>query len=268
MVDNEFVCAFDGDLLNQAPAATIRELVDGVNYIDYECDAGKRVEACSVSCRADAWAARPGDVIVVEAGGRADGRWLVSRVSGSLFTVDRTIELTRAMKRLKEPAHETTTKTTTATPATVRTGSPSSSPGSGGDKGGSWKYAPGVPKTLNSKMKSFLDRMASFYDGTIVVTTTTNHSYLTDSGNVSDHNGGGAVDLGSVANWGGQLDGEGGTKLAIAAYRACGLSYAEAVKKAQTPSYVRVPCPESARGAQILWRVDGHHDHVHIGIGP
>jgi cell wall-associated NlpC family hydrolase len=62
-------------------------------------------------------------VIVVEAGGRADGRWLVSRVSGSLFTVDRTIELTRAMKRLKEPAHQTTTKTTTATSTTLSSSS-------------------------------------------------------------------------------------------------------------------------------------------------
>lgn len=134
-----------------------------------------------------------------------------------------------------------------------------------GKKTGGWVYGSGVPTDLNKAMKSFMDRMATFYDGTITVTTTTNHTYLTASGNVSDHNGGGAADLGSAANGGWPLDGQGGFKLATAAYRACGLSYNDAVAKSKVPSYDRVPCPEGA--VQILWRVEGHHDHVHIGTG-
>jgi hypothetical protein len=132
---------------------------------------------------------------------------------------------------------------------------------------GSWKIQSGVPTNITQPMKDYLDAMSGFYNGALIVTTTTNHSYLTDSGNKSDHVDGNACDFGSVANWGGQIDGAGGFKIAIAAYRAAGLSYNEAVKQANIPQYDRwMKGKKDPNGAQILWRVAGHHDHVHVGV--
>jgi lysophospholipase L1-like esterase len=138
----------------------------------------------------------------------------------------------------------------------------------GGTGGGRWKIQSGVPNNITQAMKDFLDAMAGYYEGTIIATTTTNHSKMTANGNVSDHYSGNAVDLGSVANWGGQVDGAGGTKLAVAAYRAAGFSYSEAVRQAATPQYTRYANGkvDEANGVQILWRVADHHDHVHIGV--
>jgi hypothetical protein len=267
LIDRTVTFAFEKDLLKLAPVMTISETDAGIDWIDFDRDEGKHVESATVTCRVEAWAAPPGSVVVVEDLGDASGRWLVSRISGSLFLPGRTIELTRGLKKLREPAHETTMKVTEATPSQTTTQGGTSNTLNGG-AGGKWKYGAGVPQTLNSGMKSFIDRMATFYDGTLVATTTTNHSYLTADGNVSDHNGGGAADFGSVANGFVNPDGQGGFKIAIAAYQACGKSYTQAVSLANIPSYDRVPCQESSRGAQILWRVTGHHDHVHVGLGP
>lgn len=65
----------------------------------------------------------------------------------------------------------------------------------------------------------FLARVAGIAERELVVTTGTNHSQFTSSGNVSDHWVGLAADLGSVAN-GYAMNGEGGTLIAAASLHA------------------------------------------------
>ncbi|MCW3039349.1 MAG: hypothetical protein JWM31_1254 [Solirubrobacterales bacterium] len=120
LIDHVVTFAFEKDLLALQPSMTISETDDGIDWIDFDKDEGKRVETATVTCRADMWSAKPGACVVIEdVTDGVDGRWLVSRVSGPLFLPDRTIELTRGLKALAEPAHDTLTKTTTATDGTA-----------------------------------------------------------------------------------------------------------------------------------------------------
>lgn len=251
----------EANLMASRPVAEFTERHDGVDWIDWEWMPNKQVNTATVACRIGEFEPSAGAVVTLADCGPANGRWLISSVSRTMFRLSATITLRRGTELLKQQDPKAASEASSAT--SVATPGATSGTGRTGSTGGSWKYAAGVPNTLNSKMRPFIDRMATFYDGSIVVTTTTNHSYLTTSGNVSDHNGGGAADMGMVAN-GGTNDGPVGFKLAIAAYRACGLSYGAARAKANVPSFTRVPCKEGS--AQILWRVEGHHDHVHVGV--
>jgi len=208
-------------------------------------------QECTFRVLSERWGILPGAVVVMSSQGALDGRYLVASVRDDLFSPESEVTLRRPVEPRPEPAHETVISEDTGTGSSPRR----LTNGEGGGKNGTWKYGAGCPRTLNRKMKSFLDRAATFYDRTIVVTTTTNHSYLTSSGNVSDHNGGGAADFGSAANWGGVLDSPQGTRLAVAAHRACGTGYAEAKKRANTPNFENWPCPEGK--VQILWKVEG-----------
>lgn len=110
LIDREVVFAFDRDLMKQAPRMTISEDSRGVDWIDFEWDTGKKVETCTVVCRADMWLARPGDVAVVEDSGPADDRWLIAKISGDLFSISRSVELVRATQPKGEPRSEKVTR--------------------------------------------------------------------------------------------------------------------------------------------------------------
>jgi len=125
---------------------------------------------------------------------------------------------------------------------------------------------PGRP--LTAAMTAFIARMATFYDGRLVVTTGTNHAQLTLGGNVSDHFGGNAADFGMALNRG-TNDGAAGDRIAAAAFLAAGLPRDTAIALAHGGGTHTIV--SNGLRIQIIWKIDtaeigNHHDHVHVGI--
>jgi 3D (Asp-Asp-Asp) domain-containing protein len=120
---------------------------------------------------------------------------------------------------------------------------------------------PGTP--TQQPVLDFLERVAGVAQRELVVTTGTNHSQFTSSGNVSDHWVGLAADLGSVAN-GYAINGDGGTAIAAAALRAADVPEAQAWELARSGGG-HDTCYRGWR-VQTIWRTGDHYDHVHIGL--
>jgi lysophospholipase L1-like esterase len=139
-----------------------------------------------------------------------------------------------------------------------------------GSGDGSFTIAPdaNLPgKPLTPVMAAFVGRMATFYDGRIIVTTGTNHDQFTTSGNVSDHYTGNAVDISMAAN-GGTDDGPVGDAIAASAFMAAGVPRDEAIRRGRAGGAQTVVV--NGRSIQIIWKSDvggNHHNHVHVGIG-
>lgn len=134
---------------------------------------------------------------------------------------------------------------------------------------GSFSIAPGANapgRPLTESFTAFISRMATFYDGTLVLTTGTNHDRLTTSGNVSDHFSGNGGDFGMVLN-GGTDDGPVGDRIAAAAFLAAGVPRDEAIQRGRAGGAQTVVT--SKLSVQIIWKSDvggNHHNHVHVGI--
>lgn len=121
---------------------------------------------------------------------------------------------------------------------------------------------------LTGDMKQFLEGMTSS-GRSVKVTTGTNHSKMTSTGNVSDHWSGNGVDIGSSAN--GFPATGGGTGDLIAAHaikRASGKSWGDALKLAQRGGAYTFH--RNGKRTQVIWKsnVGGNHfNHVHVGRG-
>jgi hypothetical protein len=172
-----------------------------------------------------------------------------------------------------------------ATPALAPTGSPdrnasyAAPTGSCDDLGGltsasngAFQIAPDAnlpDKPLTPAMTAFIARMATFYNGTLVVTTGTNHDKDTLAGNVSDHFTGNAADFGMALNHGTD-DGPVGDAIAAAAFLAAGLPRDEATRRARAGGAQTIL--SNGLRIQIIWKINtpeigNHHNHVHVGIG-
>lgn len=75
----------------------------GVESIDYDFDIGKKVASLKVKARAARWAVPIGSAVDVYDMGPVNGKWLVSEISRSLFSLFIDITLTRARPTLPEP---------------------------------------------------------------------------------------------------------------------------------------------------------------------
>jgi hypothetical protein len=124
---------------------------------------------------------------------------------------------------------------------------------------------PGVE--LQAELVAFLRRMADFLPRPPIVTTGTNHSPFTTSGNPSDHWTGFGADFGSVRNGFPATGGGYGGRIAEAAFLAAGAPPAIARAKARAGGAYTV-----VRGGyclQIIWKslVGGnHYDDLHVGL--
>ena len=94
----------DDALIAQKPVATLREDTGGVGDIDFDWDTGKKAAEARLSVAADRWAAPPGSVVVLQDVGPANGRWIVSEISRSLWSIQADVTLTRRRPALPEPA--------------------------------------------------------------------------------------------------------------------------------------------------------------------
>jgi hypothetical protein len=109
-------------LMKAKPRLILTEASPGVLGIDFDIDAGKKAQECTVTARAARWAAAPGAVVELDKCGPANGRWLVKTISRGLFDANATITLIRPSQPLKEPAPDTTTVTSSAAAASSSIG--------------------------------------------------------------------------------------------------------------------------------------------------
>jgi hypothetical protein len=98
----------DAWLMTQGDGFTFSEEDEGINWIDFEADSGKRASSATVDCFARRWAARPGvGAQIVDMGPICSGKWLVESISRSVFSQRATVTLVRPQKALPEPEPST-----------------------------------------------------------------------------------------------------------------------------------------------------------------
>lgn len=145
---------------------------------------------------------------------------------------------------------------------------------------GKWSVANGANRpgsNLNPLLVSFLNEVAKYTSYEPIVTTGTNHSQYTTSGNVSDHYSGNGADFGSVINKFGTSNAQPGQvvqkgdELAAAGMIACGADPATASANALKGGVYSFKCTINGQNirVQVLWKTDtggNHHNHVHIGV--
>lgn len=90
-------------LLDQPPVYTLREGGVGTADIDFDFDTGKPVATLRVRVRSGRWNVPVGAVVRVEDLGPANGNWLVSATSRSIFSLFIDVTLTKARPVLPEP---------------------------------------------------------------------------------------------------------------------------------------------------------------------
>lgn len=125
----------------------------------------------------------------------------------------------------------------------------------------SWANLAGHP--ISDITMEFFNEVADKLNRTITVTTGTNHSKFTTSGNVSDHYDGHAGDFGNTAN-----GGTAGTNdIAVAALELCGVSPANARTRVANGGLWN----EQWKGHRIQiiknTLIGGdHYNHAHLGV--
>lgn len=90
-------------LLKNKPLATIAEFSDGVDYIDFDYDVGKKVSSGTVYGRASRWAVPPGAIFLLEHMGPANGRFIVSSIRRAMYKTATEISFVGPRPTLPEP---------------------------------------------------------------------------------------------------------------------------------------------------------------------
>jgi hypothetical protein len=137
---------------------------------------------------------------------------------------------------------------------------------SGGPKGGTGKFTitGPSPERLQPHLTSFAKKVANTYGGTLVGSDGTGHSYLTTTGNVSQHSTGNATDIFTI---GGKRKGDKGWNSTLiaagrAALIAAGMPRAEAMKKGI--GLYNVGSHQIIFGTNSKALGGDHTDHLHI----
>jgi hypothetical protein len=120
---------------------------------------------------------------------------------------------------------------------------------------------PGVP--THAEVLTYVQAMSALVGQPLTITTGSNHSEFSGSGQVSEHWTGWAADLGSVANHF-AIGGTGGTRIAAAALVLAGVARAQALAVAAGGG-LHDAYFDGWR-VQVIWRATGHYDHVHVGL--
>lgn len=90
-------------LFKSAPRATISEETDGVDWIDYDLDIGKKNSTITITAYLDRWEAPPGCVIAIKDSGVINGKWLLTEIRRTFFSPLATITLKKPRAQLPEP---------------------------------------------------------------------------------------------------------------------------------------------------------------------
>lgn len=90
-------------IFKSSSRANISQESEGVDWIDFDYDVGKKNAAVTVTARMDEWAAPPGTIMTVHGSGPINGRWLVSEINRGIFDKLGTITLKKPRPKLREP---------------------------------------------------------------------------------------------------------------------------------------------------------------------
>lgn len=119
---------------------------------------------------------------------------------------------------------------------------------------------PGVP--TDPIVRAFVYAMSVIVGRTLNIGTGSNHTRLTDSGNVSDHWSGHGADI--PVGLAGQPSGD---AVATAALMIVGVRDPGRVARAGGIHNITPTAgPWKGHRIQIIWKAPGHYDHVHVGI--
>lgn len=113
VVRGRFYFVSDNRLIRAKPSYRIEPKTEGVLNVDFDLDVGKAVETARLDVVIGRWQVLPGQVVVLDGFGPADGRYLVSGVSRGLFSTVGNVELIRPVSKLPEPAASTTSDSST-----------------------------------------------------------------------------------------------------------------------------------------------------------
>ena len=229
----------------------INEDSRGVESIDWDIDSGKRAHTATVTARIGNWAAPPGTVVALdESQGPAEGRWLVESIDGTLDSPDVTINLKRRSKPKPEPASETKTETKTT--------------------GGAFGDATGIGAITITNTSSG----SPHWGGTAAVFKQFIHPFMRRFGLEAGSQKRSPSDPLSIANPGSDHN-EANTRAYATDYgTSSGGSAADALGRAlgrpgsSSGTYGRITFSAGGQrfSAQILWAVENHYDHVHVGL--
>jgi cell wall-associated NlpC family hydrolase len=100
----------DKDLFASKPFMIISEDSDGIDWIDYDYDEGKRKATVTVTAHLSRWSAPPGSTVKCVDSGIVNGKWLVQDISRSLYDHIATITLIKPQPVLPEPNTSSTSK--------------------------------------------------------------------------------------------------------------------------------------------------------------
>lgn len=223
--------AREQDLVKSRARAVLSEQDPAVDWIDWEVTPRKRVNTATVTVRASLWAIPSGSAVIVRGEGVADGRWLVASFRRTRDSQLATVELRRGTELLKPEATDET-----------------------GTSGGLGDKLEGTPKEIiDTEVLPLAKELG--VNRTVAQNDAANAVHgPTSAGRRSDHQGP------PSRAWAADLPCQGavGDKLARALATHFGFP------GNGSGSFVRHT--KDGFSVQILWRVEGHFDHVHCGI--
>lgn len=93
-------------LMAAKPRMRITEGIKGVDWIDGNYDANKKVATLSVTCRLGRWSAPPGSIVELYDMGPLNGKWICAQVDRSLFNDNARITIEKPDPKLPEPVSD------------------------------------------------------------------------------------------------------------------------------------------------------------------
>jgi cell wall-associated NlpC family hydrolase len=121
-------------LFKSKPYMNISEDSDGIDWIDYDYDEGKRQATLTINAHFSRWSAPPGSTIQINNMGIIDGKWLVQDASRSVFNTQGTITCIKPLPKLPEPVSIGQLPTGLPSSLTGGTGTPPAPSGNSGGK--------------------------------------------------------------------------------------------------------------------------------------
>lgn len=89
-------------LFKSASRAHLSQESDGVDWIDFDYDVGKKNAQVTITGRVDRWQAPPGSCITIHDSGVVNGKWLVSDIERNVYSPTCTITLKKPRPKLPE----------------------------------------------------------------------------------------------------------------------------------------------------------------------
>lgn len=245
----------EDELLTQKPTMYIDGDTKGIDDIDFAHDHGQRTQTINITARARAWAAGPATLIKLnEDWGPAQGRYIVNSIEANLFNDQVSITAEAPLRSLPEPAPETSSKTVDFGESGTMTAG-----GGGGDPSGVQieSTAPGPP-SWGGAAYVFRQFIHPFMEERGLQPGAQKEDGHSEDG---DHELDGTGTISYATDYG-CADVASSTETAKAICRALGSDGSTI----GTFGTFNVNIDGHVFRVQVLWHVEDHYDHIHVGL--